>query len=140
MSICDSPFNSDFSRFNDISDALIYIDNYNAECLLPKIDYTTKDINKFMNQYKYENDSLITAEQSNKDTMNLYTNDYYYVIGKGVIYLIILGLFIYFFGISNLMNGIKVTSSVLKEKAINIKDKAIEIKDNIKTATQPKIS
>ena len=138
--MCDSPFNSDFSRFNDISDAIIYIDNYNTRCLLPKIDYTTKDINKFIDQYKNENVSLITAEQTNKETMHLYTNDYYYIIFKSIIYLIVLGIFIYFFGISNLINGIKTTGVVLKDKAVNIKDKAIELKDNIKTATEQKLS
>ena len=138
--ICDSPFNSDFKRFNDISDAIVYMDNYNNQCLLPKIDYTTKNINKFMNQYENENNNLITAEQTNKETMHLYQNDYYYVIFKGIIYLIVLGIFIYFFGINNLINRIKTTGVVLKDKAVNIKDKAMEIKDNIKTITEPKLS
>jgi hypothetical protein len=80
MSICDKPFDPKYSEFHDISDSFKYIDDYNTQCLLPKIDYVTDDIKKYMNQYTSENDSLITAEQSNKDTMNLYKNNHYYKI------------------------------------------------------------
>lgn len=135
MSICDTPFNTNFSRFTDISDAYRYIDNYNSECLVPKIDETTKDINKFMNQYKNENDNLITAEQVNNDTMNLYMNDYYYLMFKAIIYLIVLGVFIYFFGIGNLINGINTTAVVIKDKAAIVKDKAVELNNKINKKT-----
>jgi DNA integrity scanning protein DisA with diadenylate cyclase activity len=139
MSICDRPFDTKYSEFHDISDSFQYIDDYNNQCLLPKIDYVSDDIKKYMNQYTTETDSLITAEQSNRDTMNLYKNDYYYVMIKGVIYFIIIVIFIYLFGINNLMNGIKTTGGILKDKAVVMKDKAIELKDKIKISTEPKL-
>jgi hypothetical protein len=140
MGFCDLPFNPDFSKYTNKNDAITYIDKYNTECLLPKIDTRTQSINKFMNMYKLENDSLITAQQSNKETMKLYTNDYYYIISKGIIYLLVMGIFIYFFGISNLINGVKITGIVIKDKAIEVKDKAVEVKDKIKKATEQKLS
>ena len=134
MSICDLPFNSDFSKFNtnnDAQGAKNYIDNYN-KCLEDKISSVEGDMSKFMNMTKNQNDNLISAEQINQDTINLYRNDYYYVISKGIVYLIILGGFIYFFGISNLINGIKTTGNVVKDKAIMIKDKVVKINDAVK--------
>ena len=77
------------------------------------------------------NDEKTTADQLNKDTMNLYMTDYYYIIIKGILYFITLGIFIYFFGIYNLIDGIKTTGDVLKDKALVIKDKALEIKDKV---------
>jgi len=140
MSICDKPFDNNFSRFSDISDAESYVDDYNNHCLLPKIDYVSDDIEKYMNQYTSQTNSLLNAQQTNIDTMNLYKTDYYYVMIKGIIYFVAIAIFIYFFGISNLINGIKTTGTVIKNKAITIKDKAIEIKDKIKIATDPKLS
>lgn len=136
MSICDRPFDNTFSRFSDISAAETYIDDYNRECLVPKIDYVSDDIKQYMNQYTTNHDSLLTAQQTNTETMQLYTNDFYYVLIKGILYFIIMALFIYFFGISNLINGIKTTGTVLKDKAVIMKDKAVEIKDKIKVTSE----
>lgn len=135
MSICDYPFDNSFSRFSNVKHAEKYIDDYNSQCLLPKIDYVSNDIKKYMNFYTTQHDSLLTAEQTNIDTMKLYNNDYYYVMIKGIIYFIIMSIFIYYFGISNLIQGIKTTGIVLKDKAIQVKDKAIQVKDQIKVAT-----
>lgn len=132
MSICDSPFNSDFSSFvanNDTGGARKYIDDYN-KCLEDKIKFVDGDMSKLINANQVQNDTLISAEQINKDTMNLYKNDYYYVMTKGIVYLLIMGIFIYFFGISNLINGIKTTGEVVKNKANVIKDTVTAIKDN----------
>lgn len=107
-----------------------YITNYN-KCLLRNIDYVKNDMDKFMNQHKKNNDKISSVEQINNDTMKTYIKDYYYVILKGIIYLITLAIFIYLFGINNLIEGIKVTGSVIKDKAIILKDKAEEIKNKI---------
>lgn len=134
MSICDLPFNSDFSKFNannDSQGAKNYIDNYN-KCLEDKISSVEGDMSKFMNITENQNNNLISAEQMNEDTINLYRNDYYYVISKGIVYLIILGGFIYFFGISNLINGIKTTGTLVKDKAIMIKDKVVKLNNAVK--------
>jgi hypothetical protein len=139
MGICDYPFDSSFSKFSNMEEAQIYIDNYNTQCVLPKLDNVTQDISKYMNQYTNENDRLANAQQTNIDTMKLYNNDYYYVMIKGIVYFIIMGCFVYFFGISNLIQGIKTTGGVLKDKAIIIKDKAIEMKEQVKLATQQKL-
>jgi hypothetical protein len=140
MGICDYPFDSSFSKFSNMEDAQIYINNYNTQCVLPKLDYVTDDISKYMNQHTNENDRLANAQQTNIDTMKLYNNDYYYVMIKGIVYFIIMGCFVYFFGISNLIQGIKTTGGILKDKAIIIKDKAIELKEQVKIATQPKLN
>ena len=140
MNICDKPFDNNFSRFSDISNAKLYIDDYNNQCLLPKMDYVSDDIKKYMNQYTSQTDSLLNAQQTNIDTMKLYKTDYYYVMIKGIVYFIAIVIFIYFFGISNLINGIKTTGTAIKDKAITMKDKAIQIKDQIKIATDPKLS
>ncbi len=140
MSICDKPFDNNFSRFSDISNAQLYIDDYNTQCLLPKIDYVSDDIAKYMNQYTSQTGTLLNAQQTNIDTMKLYKTDYYYVITKGVIYFVTIVIFIYFFGISNLINGIKTTGALMKDKANTLKDKAIQMKDQIKIATDPKLS
>lgn len=132
MSICDIPFNSDFSSFNeknDIDGAKKYIDDYN-KCLEDKIKFFDGDMSKLITTNQTQNDSLISAEQINEDTMQLYITDYYYVVTKGIVYLLIMGSFIYFFGISNLINGIKTTGEVVKNKVNVIKDKVTAIKDN----------
>ena len=139
MGICDKAFDNNFSRFGDMKEARTYIDDYNTQCILPKLDYVTKDISKYMNQHTSENDRLFNAQQTNIDTMKLYNNDYYYVMIKGIVYFIIMGCFVYFFGISNLIQGIKTTGGILKDKAVIMKDKAIEMKDQVKIATQQKI-
>lgn len=139
MGICDQPFDNTFSRFSDIDQGKSYIDMYNQECLLPKLDYVSNDIKKYMNQYTSETDRLLNAQQTNIDTMQLYNNDYYYVMIKGIIYFIIMGCFVYFFGISNLIQDIKTTGGVLKDKAVIMKDKALEMKDKVKIATQQKL-
>ena len=123
MAICDFPFNINLISNND------YVKYYNDECLNKKITNLTKKTNAFIDNYQKENVDLITSEQINNDTMKLYINDYYYVIIKGILYLIVLGFFIYFFGISNLIEGTKTAGIVLKDKAVEIKNKAIEIKD-----------
>jgi hypothetical protein len=99
------------------------------ECLNKKIGDVRASMDRMLNQYQTRNNNLGTAEQANIETMNLYMKDYYYVILKGIIYLIVMGCFIYFFGINNLVQGIKTTGEVIKDKALIIKDKAIELKD-----------
>jgi len=139
MSICDYPFDNSISKFSDMKQAQTYVDNYNTQCVLPRLSNVTDDIKKYMNQYNSQNDRLLNAEQTNIDTMQLYNKDYYYVMIKGIIYFIIMGCFIYFFGISNLIEGVKTTGGILKDKAVIIKDKAIEMKDQVKIATQQKL-
>jgi hypothetical protein len=108
-----------------------YINNYN-KCLLGNINVINKNMSKNINQYQDNNDRLTTSTEVNNDTMKMYINDYYYVITKGIIYSITLIIFIYFFGINNLIEGIKVTGTVIKDKAVMIKDKAEEMKNKIK--------
>lgn len=128
---CNAPFNPNFTNnYCSEIDAKNYVKTYNSKCLLPKLDFVQNDMNKLINQ-SVTNDQLITATQLNDDTMKMYMNDYYYIIIKGIVYFIILGLFIYFFGISNLIEGVKTTGTVLKDKAIVMKDKAIELKDKV---------
>ena len=121
-SICDSPFNK------NLEDSLDYVTAYNS-CLNDKINSVQGNIDNLVSQYQLRSDTLITAEQVNEDTMKLYINDYYYVITKGILYLLVLGIFIYFFGINNLIQGVQITGIVVKDKAIAIKDKAIEVKN-----------
>lgn len=139
MGICDKPFDNNFTRFSDMKQTQAYVDDYNAQCVLPRLNNVKEDISKYMNHHTSQNDKLIHAEQTNIDTIQLYNKDYYYVMIKGIIYFIIMGCFIYFFGISNLIEGVKTTGSVLKDKAVIIKDKAIELKDQVKIATQQKL-
>ena len=132
MSVCDLPFNSDFSKFNatkDVDGAKLYVDNYN-KCLEDKIKLVDEDMSKLIDTNQSKNDTLISAEQINDDTMKMYINDYYYVMTKGIVYLLVMGSFIYFFGISNLINGIKTTGEVVKNKVNVIKDTVTVIKDN----------
>ena len=127
MSVCDLPFNSDFSIFNannDVDGAKKYVDNYN-KCLEDKIKLVDEDMSKLIHTNQSKNDTLISAEKINDDTMKMYINDYYYVMTKGIVYLLIMGCFIYFFGISNLINGIKTTGEVVKNKVNVIKDSHI---------------
>ena len=120
--ICDSPFDK------HMDNSLNYVNAYNS-CLNDKIESVQNNMDNIVNQYQLRKDDLITAEQVNEDTMNLYINDYYYMIIKGILYLLVLGIFIYFFGINNLIQGVKITGVVVKNKAIEIKDKAIEVKN-----------
>jgi len=132
MSICDLPFNSDFSGFNaknDEESVKKYVDDYN-KCLEDKIKSMNSNVSKIMNSSTNKNDAFTSAEQINDDTMKLYTNDYYYVVTKGIVYLLIMGGFIYFFGISNLINGIKTTGELVKNKVNVIKKTVNVIKDN----------
>jgi len=127
MSICDKPFDSDFSKLTT-PEVMAKAADY-KQCLNKKIGDVRLDIDKMLNQYQTRNNNLDTAQQANIETMNLYMKDYYYVILKGIIYLAVMGCFIYFFGINNLIQGIKTTGEVIKDKAIVMKDKAIELKD-----------
>ena len=104
--------------------------------MLDNIAIVNKDMSKFINQYQQDNTLLNSSIEINKDSMNMYLMDYYYVIIKGIVYLLSLAIFIYFFGINNLIEGIKITSTVIKDKAVVIKDKAVEIKDKV---LEPKI-
>ena len=149
--ICALPFNSDFTRFmkkdpnlnyskkqlNELMlqakpDIQNYIDGYN-NCLLNQINYSNDDMAKFFDLTEKQNNEILTAEQVNLDTIQLYQNDYYYVITKGIVYLIVLAIFIYVFGISQLIDGIKTTSTVIKDTAIKVKDTAINLKDKMQT-------
>lgn len=128
---CNIPFNPNFTnKVCSEIEAKQYSQEYNNKCLLPKLAVVQDDINMLINQ-SATNDEKTTADQLNKDTMKLYMTDYYYIIIKGILYFITLGIFIYFFGIYNLIDGIKTTGGVLKDKALEIKDKAIEIKDKV---------
>ena len=150
---CTVPFNSDFTRFlnkdpnmnyskkelnelmnNSIPNINKYIDGYN-NCILSKIQYRNDNMSKFFDQSQRRNSELTTAEQVNLETIQLYQNDYYYVIIKCIIYLIVLGVFIYMFGIRELVEGIKTTTSVtttaVKDAAIKVKDTAINVKDKL---------
>jgi hypothetical protein len=120
--ICDSPFDK------QLDNSLNYVNAYNS-CLNDKITSVQKNMDNIVNQYQLRSDHLITAEQVNQDTMKLYINDYYYVITKCLLYLLVLSIFIYFFGINNLIQGVKITGVVVKDKAIALKDKAIEVKN-----------
>jgi hypothetical protein len=127
MSICDTPFNTDFRNLTR-DQVKKYADEYKG-CLNKKIEDVKKRLALLINQYQTRNNKLITAEQANIETMNLYMTDYYYIISKGILYLIVMGCFIYFFGINNLIEGIKTSSVVIKDKAVQLKDKAVELKD-----------
>jgi hypothetical protein len=128
---CNSPFNPNFTNaYCTAIQAKNYVRAYNNQCVVPKLQDVQDDMNKLINQTA-TNDDLTTATQLNNDTMKLYMNDYYYIIIKGIVYFIVLGLFIYFFGISNLIEGVKTTGNVLKDKAIIVKDKALELKDKV---------
>ena len=121
-SLCDSPFNK------NLDNSLNYINAYNS-CLNDKIGSVQTNLVDNLNKYQVRKDHLITAEQVNEDTMKLYINDYYYTVTKGILYLLVLGIFIYFFGINNLIQGVQITGVVVKDKAIAIKDKVIEVKN-----------
>ena len=90
MSVCDLPFNSDFSKFNatkDVIGAKKYVDNYN-KCLEDKIKLVDADMSKLIDTNQTKNHTLISAEQITDDTMKMYINDYYYVMTKGIVYLL----------------------------------------------------
>ena len=129
MSICDKPFDSNFSKLTT-AEVMKNAGEY-KECLNKKIENVRVSMDKMINQYQRRNDNLSTAEQANSETMNMYMKDYYYVVSKGILYLIVMGCFIYFFGINNLVEGIKTTGEVIKDKAVVMKDKAIELKDKV---------
>lgn len=127
MSICDKPFDSNFSKLTTVQ-VMNNAEQYKA-CLNKKITEVRGRMDKLINQYQTRNDNLNTAEEANSETMKLYMKDYYYIISKGILYLIVMGCFIFFFGINNLVEGIKTTGEVIKDKAVIIKDKAVELKD-----------
>lgn len=127
MPICDKPFDSDFSKLTT-TQVMNNAGEYKA-CLNKKIADVRVSMDKLLNQYQLRNDNLNTAEEANNETMKMYMKDYYYIILKGILYLIVMGCFIYFFGINNLVEGIKTTGEVIKDKAVVIKDKAVELKD-----------
>ena len=129
MSICDKPFDSNFSQLTT-AEVMKNAGEYKA-CLNKKIEDVRVRMNKMINQYQNRNDNLSTAEEANNETMKMYVKDYYYVVSKGILYLIVMGCFIYFFGINNLVEGIKTTGEVIKDKAVVMKDKAVELKDKV---------
>lgn len=140
MEICDLEFNTDFiGRFGYNMDRVKdYIDDYNNNCVKPKLHKVENNISVMLQQEQYKTSKLYNANQMNSDSMKLYMNDYYYIISKGIIYVLVLGIFIYFFGINNLIEGVQTTTNVLKDKAIQIKDKAIEMKDKAVQKEIPK--
>jgi hypothetical protein len=128
---CSIKFNPNFTnKLCTEIEAKKYTEEYNSKCLQPRLEAVQDDINMLINQ-SATNDEKTTADQLNKDTMQLYMTDYYYIIIKGILYFVTLGIFIYFFGMYNLINGIKITGDVLKDKALIVKDKALEIKDKV---------
>lgn len=127
MASCGA-FKPDLKQSKDV--VYKYINSYN-DCLLDNIAIVNKDMSKLINQHETDNTLLNSSIEINNDSMNMYLIDYYYVITKGIVYLLSLTIFIYFFGINNLIEAIKVTGTVIKDKAVVIKDKAVEIKDKV---------
>jgi len=91
-----------------------------TQCIQSQLQCVTNNI--YTTTHNEDNDKFITSTQLNTDSMNMYLTDYYYVMIKGILYFVILALFIYFYGISNLLENIKMTTSSVKDKAIQIKD------------------
>jgi hypothetical protein len=122
-----TPYNEFLSEYNNEADVnksqQILITQ--SKCIQEQLKCVTKNINSSLENENKGNDQIITALQLNNDSMTMYTTDYFYVIIKGILYFIILGLFIYFYGIYNLLENIKTT-------AVTVKDTAIKVKDSIK--------
>ena len=88
-----------------------------------------ENISLLLNKFGKDKDNIDTMNEINNNTMYIYLNDYYYIIIKAILYSLILILFIYFYGIRTLIENIKVSATV-------VKDKGIKLKDNIKDKMQ----
>lgn len=129
MTYCNSctPYSEFLSEYNNETDVnksqeILFSQ---SKCIQAQLKCVTENINVSLQNENKGNDKVITAIQLNNDSMSMYRTDYFYVIIKGIIYFIILALFIYFYGIYNLLENIKTT-------AVTVKDTAIKVKDTIK--------
>ena len=140
MSYCIpcTPYNqflSEYNNENDVNKSQQILFSQ-SKCIQAQLKCVTENINVSLQNENKGNDKVITAIQSNNDSMSMYRTDYFYVIIKGIIYFIILALFIYFYGIYNLLENIKITAITVQNNVIKVKDsiknKAIEVKDTVK--------
>lgn len=119
----DSTLNADekgkaITRLENEVDGLI------TECNLSNdADVSTDVIKSYDDKIKlYE-----SAHEQNKDSTMQYLNDYYYIIFKSVIYIVVLGIVIYFFGISKLIESVKTSATFIKEKIKTVKEKVEQV-------------
>jgi hypothetical protein len=116
--------NADVKNGTDTGDADRLL-RAQSECIKAQLNCVSDNLNKLIDFEKNVNKDIDLVNQLNEDSMNMYSKDYYYIVIKGILYFIILALFIYFYGIFNLIQNIKTT-------AITVKDTAIKVKDSIK--------
>lgn len=91
-----------------------------------------------MSNYAGKIASYESAVEQNNNSMMLYLNDYYYIIFKTFIYICVLCIVFYFFGLSKVTEIIKISSNVIKEKIGKVKE-INPIKEKINTNIEPKI-
>ena len=84
-----------------------------------KLDDLLETYNDKLNNYE-------TVNEMNNNSMSMYINDYWYVIVKSIVYTIVLLIFIYFYGISNIIENVKTSANTIKEQTIKVKDKIVK--------------
>jgi len=89
-------------------------------------------LNGLLDTYYNNLNNHDSLDELNNNSMSIYINDYWYVIIKSIIYSLVLILFIYFYGITNLIENIKTSASTIKEQVVKVKDKIVDIKQVVK--------
>ena len=85
----------------------------------------------FLESYKINSQNYDYVNALNNNSMNIYISDYWYIVIKALTYSFILIIFIYFYGIINLIETIKTSAITIKEQTVKVKNKVIEIKDKV---------
>lgn len=89
------------------------------------------NLTQLLDTYNNTLNNYETVNELNKNSMSIYINDYWYIIVKSIIYSLVLLLFIYFYGITNIIESIKTSAVTIKDQTIKVKDKIVEVKEQI---------
>uniref|UniRef100_A0A6C0ET65 Uncharacterized protein n=1 Tax=viral metagenome TaxID=1070528 RepID=A0A6C0ET65_9ZZZZ len=84
------------------------------------------DLVDLLDTYNDKLNNYETVNELNNNSMYIYINDYWYVIVKSIVYSLVLLIFIYFYGISNIIENVKSSANTIKEQTIKVKDKIVK--------------
>jgi hypothetical protein len=125
LNIATNELLNEYNKLTSLNDQIAF-----GECVA-NLSQTNADYEQLFNIYTINTKNYENVSELNNSSMNLYINDYWYIIVKAIVYSIVLVVFVYFYGIRNLIEHIKTSATTITEKTLSVKDKLVEMKDKV---------
>jgi len=125
LNIATNELLNEYNKLTNLNDQIAF-----GECVA-NLSQTNADYEQLFNIYTINTKNYENVSELNNSSMNLYINDYWYIIVKAIVYSIVLVVFVYFYGIRNLIEHIKTSATTITEKTLIVKDKLVEMKDKV---------